>query len=161
MANNVIGLNRVLQRFKKFGVEGRKAVIDQLDVTATAIQQNAKLRAPGGFDNDRTGEYETLNIISRIDKIPSNGGLNWEVGIQAKDFNVFDIYIEFGTGSSAESILSGSEYTPEIRALAFKYFINGDGTIRGVPYLFPAFFQESPKLIENLRKELKRLANKP
>jgi hypothetical protein len=161
MANNVKGLERVLQRFKKFGVEGRKVVIDQLNVTASAIQLGAKLRAPGGFDNDRTGEYETLNIISRIDKIPSNGGLKWEVGIQAKDFNVFDIYIEFGTGSSAESILSGSEYTPEIRQLANKYFINGDGTIKGVPYLFPAFFQESPKLIDNLRKELKRLANKP
>jgi hypothetical protein len=160
MSIKVKGLDKLVRKFERFGSEGRKVIIDELNITATSIQQNAKLRAPGGFDNDRTGEFERLNIIQRIDKIPSNGGLKWEVGIQAKDFNVFDIYIEFGTGSSAESILSGSEYTPEIRALAFKYFINGDGTIRGVPYLFPAFFQESPKLIENLRKELKRLANK-
>jgi HK97 gp10 family phage protein len=152
----VKGLDKLVRKFEKFQSEGRKVVIKQLDITATEIQKEAKDRAPAYLTS--TGD-ERLNIKQRIDKFPENNGFTWKVGIQGSED--LDGYIEFGTGSSAESILSDPKYTPEIKALAMTFFKTGDGTLRGVPYLFPAFFQESPKLIDNLRKELKRLAKKP
>jgi hypothetical protein len=36
----------------------------------------------------------------------------------------------------------------------------GTGTLRNQAYLFPSFFEESPKLIEKLKRELESLANK-
>jgi hypothetical protein len=156
MSIKVKGLDKLLRKIQRFESDGRRVIVDELDITATSIQQEAKRRAPAYLTS--TGD-QRLNISQRIDKYPENNGLTWKVGIQGTQD--LDAYIEFGTGSSAESILSGPQYTPEIRALAFTFYKTGDGTLRGVPYLFPAFFQESPKLIENLRKELKRLANKP
>ena len=160
MSIRIKGLSKVTSNLKKFGVDGTNVIKKELDISATNIQQNASARAPAGWDNDRTLQYEPLNIKQRIDKIPSNGGLRWEIGIQADKLNKFDIYFEFGTGLSADQILSDPKYTSKILALARAYFINGDGTIIGQPYLFPAFFEESPKLIENLKSELTKLAKK-
>jgi len=160
MSIKIKGLSKVTSDLKKFGVEGTNVIKKQLDITASDIQGKASSRAPAGWDNDRTLKYEPLNIKQRIDKIPSNGGLRWEIGIQAENINKFDIYFEFGTGLSAREILSDPKYDLKIQALARAYFINGDGTIIGQPYLFPSFFDESPKLIENLKSELTKLAKK-
>jgi hypothetical protein len=151
MANKVIGLNRVLQRFKKFGIDGENAVKRELDISATNIQRDAFNAAPG----------PPYSIKQRITFKAENGGLTYKIGI----FGTQDIdgYIEFGTGLNFLQIVSArpTEYTPEIRQLAYDLFYKtGDGTLRGQPYLFPAFFDESPKLIENLKSELTKLAKK-
>lgn len=154
MANVVKGIPRLIQKFKKFGVDGENAVKRELDITATDIQRKAFTRARSRLGN------EPLNIKQRIDKNVSNGGLTWKVGIQgAEDL---DAYVEFGTGLNFIDIISREpgKYTPEILAVAKLFYKNGQGTLPGTPYLFPSFFEESPKLIENLKSELTKLAKK-
>jgi hypothetical protein len=58
----------------------------------------------------------------------------------------------------ASQLLNGGQYDNEIRTLARLYYINGEGTLPASPYLFPAFFDERPKLIEEIKKDLERLA---
>jgi hypothetical protein len=152
MTIKIKGLSKVTSSLKKFGVDGTNVIKRELDITATDIQRKAITRAPARLLD------APLNIKQRIDKTVSNGGLTWKVGIQgAEDL---DFYIEVGTGLSfLQLVQSNPKYnTPEFLALARTFFKTGDGTLRPIPYLFPSFFEESPKLIENLKKEIERLA---
>lgn len=154
MSIKIKGLSKVTSDLKKFGVDGTNVIKRELDITATDIQRKAFTRARSRLGN------EPLNIKQRIDKNVSNGGLTWKVGIQgAEDL---DAYVEFGTGLNFIDIISREpgKYTPEILAVARLFYKNGQGPLRGTPYLFPSFFEESPKLIENLKSELTKLAKK-
>jgi hypothetical protein len=152
MSIKIKGLSKVTSDLKKFGVEGTNVIKRELDITATDIQRKAFTRAPARIGN------APLNIKQRIDKTASNGGLTVKVGIQgAEDL---DGFIEFSTGLDFLQIVSANpqNYTPEILAVAKLFYKNGQGTLIGTPFLFPAFFEESPKLLENLKAELKKLA---
>lgn len=154
MSIKIKGLSKVTSDLKKFGVDGTNVIKRELDITATDIQRKAFTRARSRLGN------EPLNIKQRIDKTVSNGGLTWKVGIQgAEDL---DAYVEFGTGLNFIDIVNREpgKYTPEILAVARLFYKNGQGNLPGTPYLFPSFFEESPKLIENLKSELTKLAKK-
>ena len=157
MSIKIRGLSKVTADLKKFGVDGTNVVKRELDLSATNIQINASAVAPSHLDKAKT---VPLNIKQRIDKYVSNGGLSWKVGIQgAEDL---DGFIEFGTGLNFIDIVSRDpkNYTPEVLEVARLFYKNGQGTLKGTPYLMPAFFEESPRLIDNLKKELKKLAEK-
>ena len=149
MSIKVKGLDKAIKDLIKKGQEGEEIVKDYLEDTATKIELKAISLAPASLAG------EVLNIKQRIDKIPSNGGLVWKVGVQGTD--ELDAYVEFGTGVSAKQILSGANYTQEIRDLAYTFYKNGLGTLHGRPYLFPAYFQYTANLVEDLKKELKKL----
>ena len=154
MSIKIRGLSKVTADLKKFGKDGTNVVKRELDLSATNIQINASASAPSYLGD------ANLNIKQRIDKYVSNGGLSWKVGIQgAEDL---DAYIEFGSGLNFIDIVSRDpkNYTPEVLEVARLFYKNGQGTLKGTPYLMPAFFNESPRLIENLKKELKKLAEK-
>ena len=157
MAIRIKGLNQLTKDLRKFGQDGKRVVINELDISATTIQRRAFERAPAFLDSGQTLD---LNIKQQLDKNPSNGGLTWKVGIQG--VNELQAYVEFGTGADFLDLIARKpDYqTPEILALAQTFKKTGDGTLKGTPYLFPSFFEESPKLIENLKKELETLAKK-
>ena len=152
MSIKVNGLAELTDKLKKFGADGEKSVKRNLEFGATNIEIKAINNAPA-----RLGGQQ-LNIKQRIDKVVSNSGLNWKVGIQGTQD--LDFYIEAGTGLSfLELISSNPEYnTPEFLALARTFYKTGDGTLTPRPYLFPSFFEESPKLIERLKSDLEKLA---
>ena len=154
MSIKIKGLSKVTSDLKKFGVDGTNVIKRELDLSATNIQINASASAPSYLGD------ANLNIKQRIDKYVSNGGLSWKVGIQgAEDL---DGFIEFGCGLNFIDIVSRDpkNYTPEVLEVARLFYKNGQGTLKGTPYLMPAFFEESPRLIDNLKKELKKLAEK-
>lgn len=66
----------------------------------------------------------------------------------------WEAWMEFGTGLSAQQILSGAQYTPEIKAQARNFYRNGKGRIIGQPYLFPAFFRNTANLVQEIEKEI-------
>ena len=158
MSIKVTNLEELRKQLKKFGAEGKKVVIDELDIAGTNIERSAINAAPaflGGAEivstfRNKKGKDVTLNLKQRIDKVVSKGGLNVKVGVQGQQD--LDAYIEFGTGSNFLDIIRAKpkEYTPEILTLAETFKKTGEGTLRGTPYLFPSFFDESPKLIERL-----------
>lgn len=146
MSVKVKGLAQALKDIERKGEEAQKAVIAVLSDTATDIELDAKRDAP--FEV----EGVILNIKQRIDKIPFDGGLKWNVGIQGTQD--FDAYVEFGTGQSARQILYGPGYTQEMRDIAQSFYKNGRGTLIGSPFLFPAFIRHTANLVEEIKKEI-------
>jgi HK97 gp10 family phage protein len=154
MSIKIKGLKELTAKLKKFGADGEKSVKRNLEFGATNIERQAINNAPAQIVGVQ------LNIKQRIDKEVSNGGLTWKVGVQGQQD--LDAYIEFGTGQNFIDIVNADpeKYTQEIIALAFQFYKNGQGTLIGTPYLFPAFFEESPELIKRLQRDLQTLANK-
>lgn len=151
MSVKIKGLDKALRDLDKKSEATQKAVKDVLADTATGIELNAIQNAPASFAG------MVLNIKQRINKIRENNGLNWKVGVENadRDFEI-EAWLEFGTGLSAKQILNRPEYTPEIREIARSFFRTGDGTIKGKPYLFPAFFRNTANLVQEIEKEIKK-----
>lgn len=143
MSITVHGLDKAVAKLKKFGVDGKKALKEELEDTATTIEIGATQKAP-------------TSIKGLIDKKVSNGGLFWRVGVVGED--PLPAYFEFGTGASAREILAN--YSEEIKEIARQFYINGQGTLVGKPYLFPTWLAETPKLVVNLEKRLTELAKR-
>lgn len=148
MSIKVIGLDSAIRALRKKGQDAERAILDELEDTATNIELTAINLAPSSISG------LPLNIKQRINKKPYNKGFTWKVGIESQ--NDFDAYVEFGTGLSAKEILSRPDYTPEIRGLAYSFYKNGEGTLRGKPYMFPAYFQHTAQLVQRLKDEVTR-----
>lgn len=84
-----------------------------------------------------------------IDKKISKGGLLAEVGVMGD--NPMAAYIEFGTGLSAQQILS--PYPQWIKDIAMQFYVNGMGTIQGKPYLYNNYL----RILHSFRVELDRI----
>jgi HK97 gp10 family phage protein len=164
MSIKIKGLDNLTKDLRKFGQDATKVVKRNLSDSGTNIELAAKARAPaylGGAEilstfRNKRGTQKTLNLKQRIDKVITQGGLNVKVTVQGTQD--LDAYIEFGTGLNASEILSKPEYSQEIRDLAWTFKKERDGTLKGTPYLFPSYFEETPRLIESLKSELDRLA---
>jgi len=148
MSIRVIGLDSAIKALRKKGQDAERAILDELEDTATNIELTAINLAPSSISGI------PLNIKQRIDKVVSNKGFTWKVGVQGT--NDFDAYAEFGTGLSAKEILSRPDYTPEIRALAWTFRKNLKGTLIGKPYMFPAYFQHTAQLVQRLKDEVSK-----
>jgi hypothetical protein len=149
MSIKVIGLDSAIKALRKKGKDAERAILDELEDTATNIELTAGNLAPKTL-----GGVDMLNLLQRINKEPSNKGFTWTVGIESQ--NDFDAYAEFGTGLSAKEILSRPDYTTEIRALAWTFRKNLKGTLKGKPYMFPAYFQHTAQLVQRLKDEVSK-----
>lgn len=85
-----------------------------------------------------------------IDKKFTNGGLTGEVGVMGND--PIAAYFEFGTGLSAEEILA--DYPQWVKDVAWEFYVNGQGTLKGKPYLFNNFLIEEAKFRQKLQEIL-------
>ena len=100
---------------------------------------------------------QDLNFTQRLNTVPVQNGIVIRTGLECAD-PVFQIeaWTEFGTGLSAREILSRPNYTPEIRAIAQEFYRTGKGTIKGVPYLMPAFFKNTANLVTEIENEINK-----
>ena len=89
-----------------------------------------------------------------IDKKFTDKGLTGEVGVMGEmEGNHIAAYIEFGTGLSAREILAG--YPKWIQDIAYEFYVNGQGTLQGKPYLYNNFLV----IAEKFKRELKELVD--
>jgi hypothetical protein len=157
MTVKVKGLDKALKDIQKKGDKAVLAVKKLMFDTASDIEFDAKTNAPEQIFDTRLDAFTKqgqLGIKGRIRNNPLDGGLRFEVGIpNPQDF---DAYAEFGTGLSAKEILYGPGYTDEMRSIAREYFKNGEGTLRGEPFLFPAFIKHTANLVPKLEKEIEK-----
>lgn len=151
MSVTVKGLDAALKDLDKKSDLVIEAVKDALANTATDIEIEAIRNAPSQW------EGLPLSIKQRIDKVAEDNGLTWRVGVQSgsSDFEI-EAWLEFGTGLSAKEILGRPEYTPEIRAIAQRFYRNGQGRIVGQPYLMPAFFRNTATLVQDIENEINK-----
>ena len=146
MTIRVQGLTDAIMELRKKGDKAEKIIKQKLSDTAQEILLDAKEDAPFG---------PGLTIKQRLDANALNGGLSFKIGVQGT--LDIDAYYEFGTGLSAQQILSSPLYTNEMRDLAMMFFKDGKGRLRGEPYLFPNFVKHTANLVEELEKEISKL----
>lgn len=109
-----------------------------------------------------------------IDKKFTDKGLTGEVGVMGgvntKEFgddglsgevdkddnsnrNNIAAYIEFGTGLDAQRILA--PYPQWVKDIAYEFYVNGQGTLQGKPYLYNNFLV----IAEKFKRDLKELVD--
>ena len=94
-------------------------------------------------------EFEDKGLTARVgilgeQTVPKN---------QSDPANVA-VYFEFGTGLSASQILA--PYPQWVKDIAYEYYVSGNGTLIGKPYLFNNFL----KNIETFESDLNALLEK-
>lgn len=154
MEIKVFGLEQALADLSKKEEKIIEAVKLKISDTATDIERQAIANAPVAY---KIGDYvEDLKFIKqKINKEPFENGLLFKVGLSVPSRGKqWEAWIEFGTGLSAQQILGGAGYTPEIKAQARSFFRNGKGRIIGQPYLYPAFFRNTANLVEEIKKKI-------
>lgn len=58
-------------------------------------------------------------------------------------------YVEFGTGAKVK-------VPPGLEKYAREFFVSGKGTLPARPYMFPAYFEEEPKLIKKIEDRISK-----
>ena len=113
------------------------------------------------FKTNIEATRDAPKFVSIGNKFEDNG-LTAKVGIlgqQAVTKNQSDpanvaVYFEFGTGLSAAQILA--PYPQWVKDIAYEYYVSGEGTLIGKPYLFNNFL----KNIETFERDLNSLLEK-
>ena len=152
MSIKVKGLDAAIKALRKKGQEAEKAILDELESTATNIELTATDNVIRQFDPSE------FNISGRIDKVFLNKGFTIKVGVNVG--SLFDGWHEYGTGLDYLKRVAGDpRYTPEIQAQA-KLFIGkiapGTGRISGRPYFYPAYFQHTAQLVQRLKDKVSK-----
>ena len=131
-------INTTSDNLKKYKADQIRKMRYLVVDTVTTIEIEATRKAPVGFIN--------------IDKRFTNNDLTGEVGVMGE--NNLAAYFEFGTGLSAREILA--PYPEWIREIAWKFYINGLGTLKGKPYLYPSVLKNTEifnKKLDEIVKE--------
>ena len=136
-------INTTSDNLKKYKAEQIRKMRYLVVDTVTTIEIEATRKAPVGEDGD---------IFINIDKRFTNNDMTGEVGVMGE--NNLAAYFEFGTGLSAREILA--PYPEWIREIAWKFYINGLGTLKGKPYLYPSVLKNTEifnKKLDEIIKE--------
>lgn len=133
------GLREVMKRIEKVDKALATKVGDELTTGARNIESQAKAYAPKGRTGELAGSIEA-DVSQPYDK---------RVSVSAP----YAPFVEFGTGVRVFQNPSFN-FTPEIRAYAMEFYVNGLGKQPAHPYLFPAFEQEKLQIIKRIKKVL-------
>ena len=152
MSIKVKGLDSAIRALRKKGQDAERAILDELEDTATNIEKTAIDNVVRQFDPS------DFNINGRIDKVFLNKGFSIKVGINVG--SLFDGWYEYGTGADyLKRVASDPRYTPEIRAQAYEFrgrIAPFTGRILGRPYFYPAYFQHTAQLVQRLKDEVSK-----
>ncbi len=136
-------INTTSDNLKKYKADQIRKMRELVVDTVTTIEIEATRKAPVGEDGD---------IFINIDKRFTNNDMTGEVGVMGE--NNLAAYFEFGTGLSAREILA--PYPEWISEIAWKFYINGLGTLKGKPYLYPSVLKNTEifnKKLDEIVKE--------
>ena len=156
MSVTINGLDNFIDYLNKKNNDIIEAVKINLSDVATNIEAQASASAPSVY---RIGDQsiDLKFIRQKIDKKVIENGLGYNVGLNVpSQGEQWEAWMEFGTGLSAEQILGGAGYTPEIEAQAGQFFRTGEGRIIGQPYLYPAFFRNTANLANEMAEEINK-----
>ena len=132
-------INSLIKKIQDFGDQSINVVEKETEDAANNIATRARANAQAYPQ----GVRDAIGNITAQELTPTY----WTIGVQRVPIAA---YLEFGTGAFVE-------IQPEWKDLAMQFYVNGKGTIKPHPYLYPAYHEESEKYITNLRKALKSL----
>lgn len=130
----VKGLDTLLRDLKAF--DPKAIVAKKLEDIGNEILQNAVANAPS-----RASELK--NSAKTIVRFEDDSFI---VTIQ---FTAeYAAYVEFGTGDYVDVPSGLEEY-------AMTFYVNGEGTTRPQPFLFPAYFKKLPTILTDIENAIK------
>lgn len=154
MAKSGVIINTVSRDLEKYRKDTVKKIItlvaDIISAIEVAAYRDLILGSQDRENMARAG-VDSLNFI-QIDKKFSNGGLTGEVGVMGD--NDLAAYFEFGTGLSAQEILA--PYPQEIKDIAMQFYVNGQGTLQGQPYLYNNYLRYKNDFLKELEEILSK-----
>jgi hypothetical protein len=155
MSVTVKGLDKALADLNTKSEAVIDAVKETLASAATDIEIQAGKNAPKSYSiGDAT--IDLRFIQQKINKDVFENGLLWKVGLSVpSNGEQWEAWMEFGTGLSANEILSNPQYSQEVRDIARQFYRNGEGRIIGRPYLMPAFFANTANLVQEIEEQIK------
>lgn len=128
------GFNALIKELRNF--DAKKLVQDELTAIGNEILRDAVAHVPVD-----TGELkQSAGIETRWEE----DALIVSVFFSAR----YAAWVEFGTGAFVD-VPSGLE------DYAMEFYVNGKGTTRPQPYLFPAYFKVLPTIIKRLEDAIK------
>lgn len=129
------GLDSLQSKLKNLPKEIKQEAIADIEDAADAIVMKAIQKVP-----------VDLGVLKQsIGNEPKNGGLNYIVFVGAE----YAPYIEFGTGTAVE-------IPTELAGYAKQFKGEGKKNIPAQPFFFQGYFEERDKLIETLKKSIKK-----
>jgi hypothetical protein len=132
-------INTTSKNLSTYKTKMFRDVVQLVENAITDVQIAATMDAP---------KFVTIN------KKFTNKGLTGEVGVMGEmEGNHIAAYIEFGTGLSAREILA--PYPQWIRDIAYEFYVSGQGTLKGKPYLYNNFLV----IADKFKRELKTLVD--
>ncbi len=134
MAVKTKGFDTLIRDLKKF--DPRRIIEDELKRIGNEILADAVRNVPVD-----TGE---LRNSAGIDTRWEDDTLIVSVFFSAR----YAAWVEFGTGQFVDVPAGIEDY-------AMEFYVNGKGTTRPQPYLFPAYFKVLPNIIKRLEDAIK------
>lgn len=147
----VIGLTSFIADINKYKEDTIGKIKGVIEDTAKDIEIEARRDAPTFLVKaDGTYGNTNLGIGQMIDTVFLDRGLTAKVGIQGEE--PLPAYMEFGTGLSAKEILA--PYPDWVKKIAMEFYVNGRGTLRGKPFLYPAVLKAQLQFEKDIKEVL-------
>ena len=134
----VKNLKVVTKAVKMYGVRVERLVEDEIMRQTSNIEHESTQRKPNGIKVDK--------YVSKLSGIVMAGAFGDDK---------LAAYVEFGTGVHASYLLQ--LYPQEVKDLAMKYYVNGQGRLFSQPYLIPAYLRYRKEFLKNIKKGIKKL----
>lgn len=146
-------IEKLIRRFDRVEGEVKREAIKTVQQTAAKIESTAKINLASYQTmpiSDEKGRSVSEDIKSSIIAEHSASSPTSDVVVN----NRLAPYVEFGTGKYAAAYLADK---PELAKYAMEFYVDGSGTMRERPFLFPALWKHGPELVEALKNLLRRL----
>lgn len=139
------GIQQTINKLRRLGHEGENKIKQVTAVAANELATKAAQNLSSYTDADPTG-----TIAQSINAQPKNDGLTWTIAVNQVPMGA---YLEFGTGTFVD-IPAGWE------KIAWQFYINGQGTLKPRPYLYPAYYEVRRQYKKDLKDALNQLVNR-
>lgn len=134
----VEGIGKLKTAFKSYKKKLQITVDDGLSKAVQEVGMTAKAKC-------RAQSVAQTITYGRVD----------ENKYQVNTSGLVSVYLEFGTGNFAKTLLGS--YPADWVEMARKYFISGAGRMPAQPYLYPAYQQEKQDAILNIGVKIESL----
>jgi len=145
------GLNQAISKLTTKFVRIENAIVDEIQNTGQSIQSDASQYASAVGFFDTYGNWVELNGKVKGEGLNEANGTGYKIWVDAGKMGA---YTEFGTGEYAVGTLAA--YNAEWRAMAYEFYVNGEGKLPARPYMYPSWVKNTTGLMDRLRNRIKR-----
>lgn len=149
MKLEVGGIEAFVETIDRWDKEAEKLANKEVLGAALRTVGLAKVRLQPLPEDDAEMTADIAAVRGSINHVhdPNNISATVFAGNTQKDH--FAAYLEFGTGPNAATYVKTLPF--EYEALAWQFFVNGEGTMRPHPFLIPTYMEEGKRFVERLK----------